>query len=151
MLSLTYEKSVGGVIFRRENGEIKYLLLHYKSGHWDFPKGHIEKGETEEMTLRREVKEETGITDLKIIPKFREEIHYFYKAKGEEREKRKKSGTKTNIIKKVIFYLAETKAKEVKISHEHQGHEWLGYNEAFERLSFDNYKRIIKNSRSYIA
>lgn len=39
------EKSAGAVIFRKEEGKIYYLLLHYQARHWDFPKGHLEKGE----------------------------------------------------------------------------------------------------------
>ena len=52
------EKSAGAIIFRK-NKKIKYLLLHYPSAsktqakdYWDFPKGHIEKGETIEQTVR---------------------------------------------------------------------------------------------------
>ena len=54
------ETSAGAVIFRRDN-EIKYLILHYKfkGDYWDFPRGNIEKGETEEQTAVREIKEET--------------------------------------------------------------------------------------------
>ena len=59
---MAFEKSAGAVLLRRKAGQIEYFLLNYpskKGGHWDFPKGHIEKGETEIETVRREVKEET--------------------------------------------------------------------------------------------
>ncbi|MBI4141461.1 NUDIX domain-containing protein [Candidatus Woesearchaeota archaeon] len=59
--------------------EPKYLLLHYTAGHWDFPKGHVEHGESNEKTARREIEEETGIKELKILPEFKETIHYFFK------------------------------------------------------------------------
>ena len=55
------EKSSGAVVFRQAGKKIKYLLLHYESGHWDFPRGHIERGETEQITAAREIKEETGL------------------------------------------------------------------------------------------
>ena len=55
------EKSAGAVIFRMENGEPYYLLLRYYSGHWEFAKGHIEEGESNEETVKREIEEETGI------------------------------------------------------------------------------------------
>ena len=63
-LSFSFEYSVGSVIYRRENGKILFLLLHYVSGHWDFVKGHKEKDETDLETLKRETFEETGIKDL---------------------------------------------------------------------------------------
>lgn len=67
----SFEKSVGAVIFRRDRDTTKYLLIQYAAGHWEYPRGHQEKGEDEIMALRREVKEETGIEDLKIMPGFR--------------------------------------------------------------------------------
>ena len=53
------EKSCGAVVYRMEKGRRLYLLLHYCEGHWDLPKGHVEAGESEEQTARREISEET--------------------------------------------------------------------------------------------
>ena len=61
------EKSCGVVLFN----ETKVLLLQHpdgtKVGHWDFPKGHVEIGESELQTAVRELAEETGITDLRVF------------------------------------------------------------------------------------
>lgn len=132
------EKSAGAVIFRRQNKKIYYLLLHYASGHWDFPKGHIEKGEELKETVEREVLEETGIKDIKFIEGFKEWIKYFYKMKDK------------NIFKIVTFFLAETKTEKVKISFEHIGYEWLPYNEAIERLTFKNAKDILEKAYKFL-
>ena len=57
-----HEKSCGAIVFRRFHGNIQILLIkHINSGHWSFPKGHIENNETETETAVREIKEETGI------------------------------------------------------------------------------------------
>lgn len=137
-----WEVSVGAVIFCQEGGRHLYLLLHYPSGHYDFPKGHIEAGETEEMTLRRETEEETGINDLTVFPQ-RTSIRYFYIAKGNERTKRVKAGRGIWIFKQVHFYPAETKTREVKISFEHIGSIWLPYEAALKKVTFENARRIL--------
>ena len=147
---ISLEKSAGAVIFHYENNERKFLLLHYPSGHWDFPKGHMEKGETEEMTLRRETFEETGIQDLNIVSGFRKTISYFYNAKGQEREKRRKNGQNIHIWKKVVYYGAETHEREIKISDEHTEYIWLPFDEALEKITFDNSKRVIKKLNHYL-
>ena len=112
------EKSAGAIVSRKEGSTIYYLLLHYKSGHWEFPKGHIEKNESEEDTVRREVAEETNIKDIEIIKGFKERVKYFFRRsyglKGKAREKA------PLVFKTVVFYLAKTKTKEVKISFEHK-------------------------------
>ncbi len=133
------EKSAGAVIFSRTDKKIDYLLLYYQAGHWDFPKGNIEKGEKLEETVKREVKEETGIKDIKFAPGFKESIKYFYKLKGK------------NIFKIVTFFLAETKTKKVKISWEHIGYQWLPYEEAFEQLTFKNAKEILKKANDFLS
>lgn len=141
---VSFEKSVGAVIFRREGNKLEYLLLHYESGHWDFPKGHIEGAESDEETLRREAREETGLSDLKIMPGFKKTIRYFYQAKGKEKEKRIKAGKDIKIEKTVVYYAAETKSKEVLISFEHIGYVWLDYEKALERVTYKNAKEILE-------
>lgn len=132
------EKSAGALIFRKEKGIIKYLLLHYESGHWEFVKGHIEKGESIKDTVRRETKEEVGISDLEFVEGFKETIRYFFKWEGK------------NIMKFVTFLLAETKTENIKLSHEHIGYEWLSYEQALGKLTFKNAKEILKKAEEYV-
>jgi bis(5'-nucleosidyl)-tetraphosphatase len=131
------EKSAGAIVFRKRK-EIQYLLLHYEAGHWDFPKGNIEKGETEQQTLKREIKEETGISDITIIPGFQESFQYYYKLR--------------DLIKKeVVFYLARTDAEEVKISFEHVGFVWLSYDKAKNKLTYKNAKEILEKADKFLT
>lgn len=132
------EKSAGAVIFRKEKDTIEYLLLHYQAGHWDFPKGNIEKGEKPEDTAKREIFEETGIKDIEFVPDFKQTLKYFYKRK------------KKNIFKIVTFFLAPTRTRKVKISWEHIGYKWLPYNQALKQLTFDNAKEILKKANQLL-
>lgn len=86
------EKSCGNIVFKKENGVLKVLLIHHNLGHYGMPKGHVELGETEEETALREVFEETGISSY-IIDGFREMITY---------------SPKENVIKDVIYFVGET-------------------------------------------
>lgn len=136
---MSVEYSAGAIIFRREKDKKLYLLLHYKSGHWEFPKGHIEKGEEETETVERETEEETGIKDIVFIKGFREPIKYFFRVK------------KRTIFKTVIFYLAETKIKKIKLSREHIGLKWLHYKEAKKQLTFKNAQKIIEKADNFLS
>lgn len=146
---VVWEISVGAVVFRTVNSQRLYLLLHYPSGHYDFAKGHIEAKESEEMTLRRETEEEAGIKDLKVFSK-RISIRYFYIARGTEREKRLRQAQGIWIFKEVAFYPAETETTDVVISHEHQGYLWERYTSALKRVTFDNAKRVLKETEEYL-
>ena len=126
------EISAGAVVFRKTKHGPKFLLLHYTLGHWDFPKGNIEKGEGEQDTVCREIEEETGIKRITFIDGFREIIKYYYKWKGE------------GIFKIVVFFLVTTRKKKVSISHEHQGYDWLAYEDALKKLTFKNSKEVLK-------
>lgn len=138
-LLMPVEKSAGALIFRKKKGIKKYLLLHYESGHWEFVKGHIEKGESIKDTVKRETKEEVGVNDLEFVDGFKETIRYFFKWEGK------------NIMKFVTFLLAETKTEKIKLSHEHIGYVWLPHKEAQERLTFKNAKEILKKAQEYLG
>ena len=147
------EKSAGAIIYRKEDGVNHYLLLHYapsekgKRGQWGFAKGHVEKGETEEQTARREIFEETGIKDLKIIPGFKESEKYFFRqVYGLQGEARKKAPW---VFKLVIFFLAETKTKEIKISDEHIGFIWLPIEDAIKKTTFKNSKKLLNVANDF--
>ena len=157
------EKSAGAIIFRKENGVNYYLLLHYFSGHWEFPKGHIEKGESEEETLKRETFEETGINDIKIIPGFKKYIKYFFRQYQNKIPSPKAQHPKTPlaspklaggggwVFKLVTFFVAETKIKEIKISSEHKGFVWLPIDEAIKKTTFKNSKKLLKEANDFVV
>jgi len=132
------EKSAGAVIFRNENNKIKYLLLLYKAGHWDYVKGNIEPDESEEETVLREAEEETKLMDLEIVPGFKERIDYKYKA-----------GDKT-ITKNVVFYLAETQTKEIVVSVEHKDYKWLEFDKALKQTTHKTSKDVLKKADKFI-
>src|SRR3989344_5915498 len=136
------EKSAGAIIFRMIEGAPHYLLLRYPSGHWEFAKGHIEKGEDFEKTIRREVEEETGIKELKIITGFKEYSKYFFKKSYDLVGEAKKKAP--FIFKLVTFYLVETKIDNVKISKEHKGFIWLPFDLAQKKVTYKNAKELLK-------
>lgn len=142
------ENSAGAIIFRMVSGVPHYLLLHYPSRHWEFAKGHIEKGENIEETVQREVKEETGIDDLRIIPGFKHYSKYFFrKSYGLKGEAKKKAPW---VFKLVVFLLAQTNAEDVKISHEHKGYVWLPFEQAVKKITYKNAKELLKKANDFI-
>ncbi len=132
------EQSAGTVLFIEEYNEKLFLLLHYPTGHWDFVKGKIENNESLEQAAIRETKEETGITDIEFIKGFKEKIEYSFKFNGDI------------VQKEVIFFLAKTNTKQVKISDEHLDYVWLDFNNALNKITYENAKNILKKSKNYL-
>jgi 8-oxo-dGTP pyrophosphatase MutT (NUDIX family) len=95
------EWSAGIILYRRGQAGREYLLLKYEEGHWGFPKGQIEREENLKEAACRELREETEISSVRLIPGFQGLIEY-----GLERE-----GLPT--YKRVIYFLGETEEKEV--------------------------------------
>lgn len=125
------ERSAGAVLFSETNSGKIFLLLNYPSGHWDFVKGNIEKGETLQQTVVREIREETSITDAEFIEGFEDKIEYHYQRDGDL------------VHKEVVFFLAKTKTIDVKISHEHLGFVWLSFDDVIKKLTYKNAKNTM--------
>ena len=128
-----------GIILFNENDDVRrYLLLNYPNGHWDFIKGGIEDGETPHETSIRETEEETGITDIKFVNGYKEEIEYFFRVDNND------------VHKKVIFFLARTNSINVILSHEHLNFTWLDYESAMKKLTYDNAINLLKKSELFL-
>ena len=135
-LECLYEHSCGAVVFRRINDEYRFLLIkNRRSNHWGFPKGHMEKGETQEQTAMREVLEETGV-HINIYSDFSYESRY-------------KIGAK--IEKRVDVFLASTEDTQTGIQREEiEDYIWLRYTDALNMLRFDNDKEILMAAQDYM-
>ena len=141
----TKETSVGAFIYKIEKNEILFLLIYSKRNkEWGFPKGHIEPNETELETAKREIKEETGITDLNFVKDFR--CCDTYKIKGTL------NTTKDRIIdKNVIYYLASTKEDfKGSIDDEIGQHKWLNFKDCIKYLKYEKQKELIKRASLFL-
>lgn len=128
------ERSAGVVVCMEKPGGNQFLLLNYPTGHWDFVKGKIEQGETLHQTAVRETKEETGISDLEFVEGFEEKINYNFQFEGEL------------IQKEVVFFLGKTKTHTINVSHEHLDYTWLDYENALEKVTYQNAKNILSKA-----
>ena len=132
------QKSAGIVLFRNDSDKNEFLLLNYPQGHWDFVKGKIEQNETSHETALRETKEETEITNIEFVDGFEESVEYDFRFKKED------------IHKKVIFFLAKTNEKNIKLSHEHNDYLWLEYNDALKKTTFENAKNVLTKANEFL-
>ncbi len=123
-------------------GSRKYLLLrHSNGGHWSFPKGHLEGGETPREAAIRELDEETGLSPEKILSGFREEVSYSYRRGGEE------------VDKTVIYFLAlvDSGTGEVTLSPEHLDYRWATYTDALDTLTYNNDIDVLKGAEASLT
>jgi tRNA nucleotidyltransferase (CCA-adding enzyme) len=133
------EKSCGAVVFTKENGALRYVIVRSKQGVYGFPKGHVEGQESELQTALREVLEETGLTVLPIQG-FREETAYSFSC-GEEVAK-----------KQVVFFLAEYSEQMPKPQEsEIDSILLMDYETALAVLPYDDTKAILTKAHAYLS
>lgn len=122
--------SAGIVVYRMHEGQTLYLILQYAAGHWDFPKGHMDPGETKEETAVRELREETGLT-AHIDPGFEMSFSYSFMQNGDQH------------FKEVYFFKGKVDTADVQLSSEHLDYRWLNYEDALAQLTYDNAKALL--------
>lgn len=115
------------------------LLLQYPQGHWDLPKGHVEQDDEDNFeTSRRELKEETGISELSFLENFEYRTEYQFKHKGKRR------------VKQVFWYIATTEEISVSLSKEHRNYMWLDWEQALEQVTHLETKQLIESAYEFM-
>jgi bis(5'-nucleosidyl)-tetraphosphatase len=109
-----------------------YLLIQHHAGHWSFPKGHAELGETPLETAQREFTEETGIQDFQVLKNSSFLEQYAFTQKGQ------------TINKTVVYFTAWVNSEVVECQAEEiQAYAWLPFEEALEKLTFDTTRQVL--------
>ena len=134
--NITFEKSCGALVIRRDAVTGQFYILvtrHRPGGYRSFPKGHVERGETERETALREVLEETSV-HITIVPDFRHVV-YYTPAPGVEKE--------------VVYFLGRTEQVYV---HPQRGEvaqgEWVPLDRAESFLTHENDKKVLSAART---
>lgn len=133
------EHSMGAVIVNKGNYLLLYRKAHgiYHEG-WFFVRGMTEGVEETEDTVRREVREETGIDDLFFVKGFKEQTKWFYRKDGQL------------VFKTAVYLLAETSTEKITLSEEHDGFSWLPFADAIVLLKFKNDKEVLRKANDFM-
>lgn len=138
---LNYEKSCGAIVFHKFVDEYKILIINFIHGNCSylgFPKGHVEKNETEIQTAEREIREETGL-NVTIIPEFRTSAKFSYKK---------------DTINEAVYFAAESVDMEIRPQDGEEkeivvNSKWCDFDEAENLLTFDCDKDILNEFVSF--
>lgn len=131
-----YEHSAGAVTYTFIKGVPHFLLIKNKNSvNWGFPKGHMEKGETEVQTAKREVLEETGI---------RIQLHDGFEIDSEY--------TANHTVKKLVSFFVgfSRNTRVVMQEQEISDFIWLPYTEAKRALTFRNDRKVLAHARQFL-
>lgn len=143
-------RSAGFVIFRMTPRGRRYLVLRASRGEstiargksvkefWDLPKGTLEKGETGKDAAVREAREETGITDTRVVEGFKATARYFTWTGGKR------------TLKFVAMFLAEAVHTKVTLSWEHDRAVWLPYEDAYARITLEPMKTALEEAERFL-
>lgn len=124
------EKSCGAIVYRQRDSWVEVLLIcHKNGGHWAFPKGHVEKGENEEETALREIKEETGLK-VKLDTSFRHVVAY---------------SPKPGVLKDVVYFAGRLCGGDQKAQVEEvTGIQWESPQQAISTVTYENDRETLR-------
>ena len=132
--------AAGGVVFKIDNDSVKVLLI-FRNGFWDLPKGKLEKGESIAMCASREVAEETG-SMLPIILADLGTTYHEYTQK------------KTHYGKTTYWYamvLPRFTTLKPQIEEGIEKIEWIESSDALKKVGFDNLKEVLLRFNNWMA
>lgn len=141
---MRYRRGIFIVVYAIAKGKPEYLILKRKLhwNGWEFPKGGKRFYETEQMAVRREVKEETGLKILEIKK---------FDSSGKYRYAKRYSDRKNFMGQTYKLYAVKVKKGKVKLDEkEHSDCKWVGFSDAVRNLKWKNQKKSLKVVNSWL-
>ena len=149
---------IEAILFKRSNGKIQYLirktipLKNYEMRQfWQPITGGLEEGETKMEALKREVREETGIKNIKKIIA---DVHYYEPRDLSLVEYFKKHGQTYKHLKAYAFGVEVSSDEEVVLDgKEHSEFKWCSFQEALKLLkgSFYDHSESLKKLNKLLS
>ena len=132
--SIVREPTSGGIVFRftRDKKDIEILLIQDSKERWTIPKGHIEPGETAKMTARREIEEETGLSNVSVLS-WLGKIHFKYR----RADKLVLMTTQIYLVQALDSHERPTPEKWMK------GIRWFSFTEALDMIEYEDIGRLM--------
>lgn len=127
------ETTAGGVVFRRnKQNEVEILLAQDAKDRWTIPKGHIEPGETPRQTAKREITEETGLKEMRVLD---------HLGKTEFRYRRQNS----LVLMTMHIFLVQAQGDSSKLVKEDwmNGIGWFKFAEALDKIEYEGIEKLI--------
>ncbi|MDB5163468.1 MAG: hydrolase [Candidatus Saccharibacteria bacterium] len=127
------EPTAGGIVYRRNaKNEVEILLIQDAKNRWTIPKGHIEEGETSKVTAEREVGEETGLKQVKVLS-WLGKINFRYRRQ------------QSLVLMTTEIFLIEAQGDTNKLKPEDwmSGIKWFSANDALEKIEYEDIGKII--------
>lgn len=101
--------------------------------------GHYEAEDgAYQQTALRELEEETGISDVRMLDDWRMRTFYTFTLKGRP------------IEKEVFWFIGETDEYDITLSHEHRNFMWLEWDDAENQLNFEQSKEVLRGARAQL-
>lgn len=135
------EPTSGGIVFRHSKNaaDIEILLIQDAKDRWTIPKGHIEEGETAQVTARREIGEEAGLHDVDMLG-WLGKIHFRYR----------RVDKLVLMTTQIYLVRVRTDGNEIKKEDWMNGIKWFPFNEALDLIEYEDIAKLMLKARTRI-
>jgi 8-oxo-dGTP pyrophosphatase MutT (NUDIX family) len=137
-------EAAGYIVYCGHGAKRRFLLLrNRRHGTWGFPKGHLKPGESPREAARRELREETGISEITEHPTFLDRTDYFVPDLDAE-------GGASTVPKVVHWLLAEVPRQDWRRSREHDAGAWMSAPDVLATLQHENSRALFRRALSVL-